>query len=259
MRINEKQKTYYYLCFFLIIIIAGHYLGWINWIENGARGLMVPYIAKIQAISHLNRVSSAGHDFTATACSMVDENISAAKIKLLETENTELKKLLDFRDSNKSKWITVAVLGKGLDNTANNIIIAGGDRDAIKVGQPVIAGAGVLVGRIVKTTDNIAIVQLINDSRFNISGLITNKDGSLGIVTGGYGLSLRMELIPRNEVVAVGESVVSGGLESDCPRGLMIGTIAVVENEAYKPFQQAVLTPAMDVKNISAVSVLVAI
>jgi hypothetical protein len=39
----------------------------------------------------------------------------------------------------------------------------------------------------------------------------------------------------------------------------MIGTIAVVENEAYKPFQQAVLTPAMDVKNISAVSVLVAI
>ena len=41
------------------------------------------------------------------------------------------------------------------------------------------------------------------------------------------------------------------------PYGLLIGTVAVVENEAYKPFQQAVLNPATDLSHLTLVTVLI--
>jgi rod shape-determining protein MreC len=65
-----------------------------------------------------------------------------------------------------------------------------------------------------------------------------------------------MNFIPRNETVLVGDKIVTSGLEKTFPRGLLIGEVAVAENEAYQPFQQAVLTAAADLSKLSIVSVL---
>ena len=65
-----------------------------------------------------------------------------------------------------------------------------------------------------------------------------------------------MDFIPRNEVVLVGDMVVTSGLEETIPRGLLIGEVAVAQNEAYQPFQQAVLTPSTDLTKLFIVSVL---
>jgi rod shape-determining protein MreC len=90
-----------------------------------------------------------------------------------------------------------------------------------------------------------------------IAATILNKDASLGVVEGGYGLSVRMNFIPRNEDVFVGDKIITSGLEESIPRGLLIGEVAVLENEAYQPFQQAVLATAIDPSKLTVVSVLI--
>jgi len=75
-------------------------------------------------------------------------------------------------------------------------------------------------------------------------------------VEGGYGISLRMNLIPRDEAVRIGDQVVSSGLEKNIPRGLLIGTVAVIENEPYKPFQQAILNSVADLSKLTVVGAL---
>jgi len=258
----RNQKTYLYLGFFLLIMIAAHYRGWLGPLEKSGRSLVIPIVSRLH---FLNVQAPISGEFTCDSNSpsstVNNENkqqlgILGARVNILENENMELKKQIDFKSDKKINLVTTAVLGRSLDTTENTIIIDGGESLGIKVNQPVIAGAGVLVGKVVKVENDIAIVRLINDSLYKISGMIINKDNSLGTVEGGYGLSLRLKFIPRNEVVRVGDSVVTGGLETECPKGLLIGTVAVIENEAYKPFQQAVLTPAVDLARLSIVSVL---
>jgi rod shape-determining protein MreC len=86
--------------------------------------------------------------------------------------------------------------------------------------------------------------------------VVLNDDSSPGVVDGGYGISLRMQFIPRNENVHIGDQIVTSGLEDKIPKGLLLGTVAVVENEAYQPFQEAVLTPAVNLSKLTFVTVI---
>lgn len=113
-----------------------------------------------------------------------------------------------------------------------------------------------MIGTIAKIEKNISLVRLINDNQSKIAATILNRDNSLGVVEGGYGLSIRMNFIPRNETVLIGDKIITSGLEQTIPKGLLIGEVAVAENEAYQPFQQAVLTSATDLSKLFIVSVL---
>ena len=91
------------------------------------------------------------------------------------------------------------ILGQNSDSAEKMVIIDVGNEAGIKLGQPVVAGDGILVGTIAKIEKDIAMVRLINDNQSKIAATILNRDGSLGIVEGSYGLSVRMNFIPRNE------------------------------------------------------------
>ena len=148
------------------------------------------------------------------------------------------------------------VVGKNTDSADKTIIINVGEEAGLKVDQPVVAGDGILVGKITKVEKQLAVVRLISDNQIKVAATVLNNERSLGVVEGGYGLSVRMSFIPRNEVVQVGDQIITSGLELNIPRGLLIGSVAAVENEPYQPFQQAVLTPAADLAKLTLVSVL---
>ena len=261
-----KTRNYLFLAFILILITSFHYLGWLNFIERSARALIIPISTKI---THW-RVSS--QDFFGSYFSnkdiLVDSynkclvknqgiEISDVKMRDLEQENNELRKQLGFFHRRNFTHVTADVVGLNTDNVEKMIIINAGEKDGLKNDQPVIAGDGIIVGTIAKVEKDIAMVRLINDNQSKIAATLLNKDSSLGVVEGGYGLSIKMNFIPRNEVVLVGDKVITSGLEENIPRGLLIGEVSVAENEAYQPFQQAVLTPAIDLSKLFIVSVLI--
>jgi rod shape-determining protein MreC len=65
-----------------------------------------------------------------------------------------------------------------------------------------------------------------------------------------------MNYIPQNEIIKVGDMVITSGLEENVPSGLLIGVIEAVEKEAYQPFQKAVITPSVDLTKIKQVLVI---
>jgi rod shape-determining protein MreC len=182
--------------------------------------------------------------------------VSAAKINILIDENNSLKQLLKFQDSGKTKMAVARVIGKNTDSTDQTILIDRGSTEGIKIGQPVIVGDGILVGKVIKAEDGISTVRLMNDSQFKIAATVLNNSRSLGVVEGGYGLSIKMNFIPRNETVMNGDQIITSGLEPNMPRGLLIGTVTAIENETYQPFQAAVLAPVTDLSKLYLVSVL---
>lgn len=260
-----KTKNYLFFGFIFALIIFARYLGWLNFIDNGARFLMVPISTKINQwrvsfadsynyFSDRNKIIDQANRCAADNQSLATANV---KLKSLEQENAELRKLLNFFQRRNFTMVTVDVVGKNTNSNEKMIIIDAGESAGIKIGQPVIAGDGILIGTIARTEPTMSLVRLINDNQSKIAATLLNKDGSLGVVEGGYGLSVRMNFIPRNETILIGEKIITSGLEQNMPRGLLIGEVAVVENEAYQPFQQAVLAPATDLSKLTTISVLI--
>lgn len=182
--------------------------------------------------------------------------VDNARQKLMQDENTELKKMLSFYREKNTTSTLAYVIGKEISEVDQVLVLDQGQNAGISVGQPVIAGEGVLVGMVIKVTPQTSLFRLVNDNQSRIAATILNRDHSLGVVEGGYGISLRMGLIPRDETILVGDQIVTSGLEQNIPRGLVIGSVTAVENEPYQPFQQAILTPAINVSKLTIVGVL---
>lgn len=259
---NRKKYLYLVLTFCTLIIL--HYSKLIAPIEIFLRSLTIPSLSSLTTLS-INvgdryEVFKNRDAFVAAYRACLDtaaqqkNNIAAAS--LLTQENNQLRQLLAFHKRQPAPMVVANVVGKELLVSDQTILIDQGARAGIAPGQPVITGDGILVGEILKAEPDVATVRLINDNQSKISAAILNPDQSMGAVEGGYGISLRMNLIPRDESVRIGDQVVTSGLEEIIPRGLLIGTVAVIENEPYKPFQQAVLNPITDLSKLTLVSVL---
>lgn len=246
------------------MLIFLHYLGWLNAVENGMRVIMIPIATKINKWS-VNFQDSYNYfinqkRMTDQYNKCLDKNqnleLADAKLKDLEKENIEIRKQINFFHRRNFTAVAADIVGRSTNSVEKMVVIDVGEAVGIKYGQPVISGDGILVGTIVKVEKDISMVRLINDNQSKIAATILNRDGSLGVVEGGYGLSVRMNFIPRNETVLVGDKIITSGLEQTIPRGLLIGEVAVAENEAYQPFQQTVLTTATDLSKLTIVSVL---
>ena len=182
--------------------------------------------------------------------------VDTAKLIQLQEENILLREQLHFSTGTNKEGIGAEAIGRGIDPIATTIVINRGSRDGIQVGRAVVVGNGIFIGKIVSVHEKSAIVQLINDTQSRIAATILNHDHSLGIVEGGFGISVRLKFIPQNEEVKVGDIVVSSGLQENIPRGLVIGTVEAVEKKPQEPFQQAILRPLRNLNDITAVMVL---
>jgi rod shape-determining protein MreC len=261
---KRSTKTYPYLGAALLVIITLHYAGVLLPLENFLRSLLIAPFTRVHSLS-----VKTGNDYqffkdkasfmTAyAACTEAagESNVLRAQLKLLQADNAELRKQLGFKQRSSDTTVAAEVIANNLDGSEQTLVINGGSNNGIAPDQPVMVGNGILVGKILKADADISIVRLINDSRSKIGAVVLNDDSSPGVVDGGYGISLRMQFIPRNENVHIGDQIVTSGLEDKIPKGLLLGTVAVVENEAYQPFQEAVLTPAVNLSKLTFVTVI---
>ena len=259
------RRAYIGVGLILIAMVGAHSFGWLGFIENPIGRVASILFLKTNRLSSSFRnswgrifhASEIQEDYASCQNNLASNEVSQSKLSLLEVENAELRRQLDFKKKQTRQMVIAEIIGRELSNTTHNLLLNKGRDDGLMVGQPVIVGDGILVGHITSVRENYATVRLVTDSDSKIAATLLNYDSSLGVVEGGFGISLRMKFIPRNETVVVGDQVISSGLETNTPRGLLIGTVAVVENEAYQPFQQAILTPATNLDRLSIVSILV--
>jgi rod shape-determining protein MreC len=186
----------------------------------------------------------------------IEKNIQEAKLYVLQEENVQLRKQLSFFSSTTVSHIGAEVVGKNIEPLGSTLVIDKGANRNLAIGDPVIVNEGILIGIIVRVNKNTAVVKLINDNQSKIAATVANRDKSIGLVEGGYGISVRMNFIPQNEQISVGDIIITSGLSEHIPKGLLIGQIESVEKEAYQPFQEAIITPAVNLDKMDLVSVI---
>ncbi len=265
MRQLSSKTTYLAIILVLAVISSSYHFGWLNSLKNFLQRSLLPLFSTTHT---LNIKLTDNYQFFTNRQSFIDayqqclsdkqhQQVLDATVAVLRQENDELKKQLDFKKNVTKPLVVAAVVGNDLNDVEKTIILNRGAADGLKLNPPVIAGEGILIGKLIKVDDHLAMVRLLPDNRSKVIAALLNQERSTGVVEGGYGLSLRLKFIPRNEVVTVGQQVITSGLETGIPWGLLIVTVTVVEDEAYQPFQQALITPTTDYSKLTVVSVII--
>jgi rod shape-determining protein MreC len=119
--------------------------------------------------------------------------------------------------------------------------------------QPVVAATG-LVGRVIDTAGPYARVQLLADPGAGVGAMLETSRRQ-GVLRGAGGGRLVLEYVPRQTEVAIGEPVLTAGIDEVYPPGILIGTVAAVE-PGSELFFSIVVTPTVDFAALSQVFLL---
>ena len=186
--------------------------------------------------------------------------LASAQIQLQEQRaladrSRGLERLLELRDRSKLSMAGAEIIGASATPDFRTLTIDKGTRDGLRPDMAVIAPAGV-VGRVVVPSARAAKVQLLID-RYAAAGAIIERSRAQGVVIGAGDDRLRMEYVSEVADIAVGDAVVTSGIDGIFPKGFAIGRVEAVEKSggAYK---RITVQPAVDFSSLEAVLVVLA-
>jgi len=248
----------------LVLLIFLHYLKITAPVEN----LVVKIISPIQSrvygvgvkLKGIYGQSNLQRDLSSANAVLEEEvkqlTIANAQLKVILEENFQIKNQVDFLASRGLEAVTARVIGKGFSPDNQVLILDQGSESGIQIDLPVIAQDGLIIGKVLSVDGVSTKVLLINDSQSSLAVTIQNQIQTKGVVVGEHGLSLKMELIPENEDVQIGDVVITSGLEVNIPRGLIVGQVERLESEPNSFFKAAYLQPLVNFDDLTVVSVL---
>jgi rod shape-determining protein MreC len=123
----------------------------------------------------------------------------------------------------------------------------------VSLNQPVITNDG-LVGRIVGLSGHYAKAQLVTDRAASV-GVMVERTRRQGVARGASADSLKLQFIPLQADLEVGDRVVTAGIDGVYPRGILVGTVVRVE-PGSELFYEVELAPAVDFRSVDHVYIL---
>lgn len=178
--------------------------------------------------------------------------LQIARLSGLETEVERLASAIGYVRGAPAKMRLATVVYLDRSSFLRSLILhAGAER--LEVDQPVLSSGG-LVGRIVQVAGPYARAQLITDTAAGVGAMLEGSSNQ-GLVRGVGGGSLVLDYVPHQVPVAVGDRVLTAGIDGVYPAGLVIGTVAEV-GAGEELFHKIRLQPAVDFGRLDHVFVL---
>jgi rod shape-determining protein MreC len=176
-------------------------------------------------------------------------------------KNEQLRKALNLKDRfDDYEIIGGNVIAKDPGNWFNIFKIDVGERDGVMNDLPVLSTGKSLVGRIMTTDITSSKVITIIDEDSVLSGWISKAGGGPVRIRGDLALKeqglCRMDYIPVDVNVEVGDVIETSGLGGIYPKGIIIGKVKEVRTASSELDRYAVIEPSTDFKRIEEVFVL---
>ncbi len=225
----------------VIILVPAFRQQSVRWLTGASRpvtAVSLNLIARLGWSSALHQSSDTETDLRQQLAGVSRE--LADTRKQLETQENA-GRLADFVSRVELPSVSATVIGYSPDPGIQSLIINSGRDQGLKAGQGVITDDGWMIGKIQSVHAATATVLLLNDAQSIVLARIQNAAGSQGVVRGERGLTLRLDLIPKNDQVTAGQPIVTSGLEPGLPPDLLIGTVAEVEQRSGEVFQRALI------------------
>lgn len=178
--------------------------------------------------------------------------------RLLEADatNRRLQQLLDFRSELPAGAITASIIASSATSWFQSCVLNKGSADGVRKGMAVVTPLGV-VGKVVSVTGRTAKVLLLTDPNIGIDVLV-QRTRSRGIVSGSLESGTVLKYMKRSEDVQEGDRLVTSGLDTVFPKGLLVGTVIKVRKQNRGLFQSVEVWPAVHAERVEEVLVVAA-
>lgn len=176
-----------------------------------------------------------------------------AELEEYRQEAIRLEGLLGVKSSLSVEGVSAAVVGRSGEAYSQTITINVGSDDGVDVGQSVMGSSGVL-GQIVSVSSHAAVVRLLSDPQSGAAAVLQATRAE-GIVRGSLDGFLYLEDLDSDAVVSEGDVVLTSGQGGSYAGGLIIGTVARVENLGDIGSQRIIVAPNDTVSQLQDVIV----
>ncbi len=180
-----------------------------------------------------------------------------AQMRDLQAENNDLRALLGLRERLPIGRLTPAqIIARDPLALIQAVIIDRGKDDGVDANMPVVTDRGV-VGRTVEAYPTSAKALLLTDVNSAVAARSEGPESrASGLVRGSGDGRLILQYVPQEEVLRVGDAVLTSGAGGNFPPGLMIGSISQIRQSDVSVFQEALVEPAVRARNLERVYVL---
>jgi len=174
-------------------------------------------------------------------------------LKEAKLENLRLTKLTGLKEKNISGVIVAKIVNKSLVQARNTITLNVGVSDSVKINMPVITDDG-LVGRIVSTSNNYSIAQILYNRNLSISVKVQRSrvDGILNYDGAG---NLVINNVPKSADARVGDIVITSEYSNYFPAGIPVGSV-IEEGNLDNLFKKVIISPLVSFTSLEEVFVL---
>ncbi len=172
-------------------------------------------------------------------------------------EAQRLQGLLDIKDQYALTSVAARVVGRSSDSWNDVVTLDKGTADGISAGLPVMSGTG-LVGQVISATPHTCDVRLLTDQQSGIAVLVQSSRAE-GIVRGSLEGLLYLEDLQSTAEVKAGDVIVTSGLGGSFFRGIIVGEVVSVEQQAGDTSPVIVVSPNADASSFEEVLVVTAV
>jgi rod shape-determining protein MreC len=179
-----------------------------------------------------------------------EKNVRYREITL---SNSRLRSLLNFEKTMTDPVLSAEVIGKDPSPWFKTVLIDKGKHDGVERGMAVVVPKGI-AGQITEVSSHYSKVLLIIDPNSAVDALV-QSDRARGIIKGDAAGELSFKYVLRKHDIAIGELVVSSGLDGVFPKGLAVGQVSGVFKPKAGIFQEVTVTPYVDFEKLEEVLV----
>jgi rod shape-determining protein MreC len=166
-------------------------------------------------------------------------------------ENKRLRDLLVFRKKFEHTMLPAEIIGRDPSGWFKTILVDKGSKDGIAKDTGVITPDGV-VGRVIEVGLNSAKVLLLSDVNCYVDAVV-KRTRTHGMVVGRGENMCTLAYMLKTEDVALGDVIISSGINTIYPRGIIIGSVTKINRDRSGFFQSIEVQPAVDFSKLHEV------
>ena len=163
-------------------------------------------------------------------------------------------RLLEVRSRLNYTTETAVVIARDPANWNSSLMINKGKSSGIRPGMAVVNAMGV-VGKIAEVARDVSKVILVNDPGFSVA-VVNQRSRESGLLSGSLSGVCRLNYLPEDADIRVGDDILTSALSSMFPEGLRVGTVNEVYPGEIGTPPRAIVEPVIEVSKIEEVLII---
>ena len=159
------------------------------------------------------------------------------------------KALVAFQQRTQSRTIAARVIAAGAGVSSKVVFVDRGSGSGVEKGMAVVTPDGI-VGKVIAAYPTASEVMLVTDPEF-AAGVVSQKNRVVGTLKGQGQATCKVDYVPSEEKVEVGEMFYTSGDDRIFPKGFPVGVVRVVRPSS--PYTEVLVEPSGLERGLEAV------